>query len=369
MPALRDGPPYFMTEMVAAEPALAERLARRLGDDPAVRAVGSAMKRAIADRQPITITGCGTSEHAAMGIAALLREAIGAGNAYLVRAVQALDLWRDPQAAGVVVAVSHEGGTSATNQAMASSRAAGATAAIVTGSAGSPGAGMAELVIATGEMDQSWCHTVGYLSPLIVGAALAAELRNAQLDATAIRGLLEAASEQSASAGELARSLASVRRLVTAGTGADYVTARELALKIEEGSGLPAVAIQLETVRHGHFAAMDEGDGMIVVLTDAEPAGEIVRQRAVRVLRAGVALATTSAALLGARIGPQIPHDVTAAGRLVVPEANQLTPVTESLLGAAIPLQLLAEQLAIARGRNPDLIGRDEPRHAAGAAV
>ena len=35
MPAWRDAPPYAMTEMIAAEPALAERLVRRLTDDAA----------------------------------------------------------------------------------------------------------------------------------------------------------------------------------------------------------------------------------------------------------------------------------------------------------------------------------------------
>ena len=48
MPALRDGPPYAMTEMIAAEPALAERLVRRLTDEPAVRALADDL-RATAD--------------------------------------------------------------------------------------------------------------------------------------------------------------------------------------------------------------------------------------------------------------------------------------------------------------------------------
>ena len=43
--------------------------------------------------------------------------------------------------------------------------------------------------------------------------------------------------------------------MVVAGSGLDYVSARELALKVEEGSGLPATALQTETVRHGHLAA------------------------------------------------------------------------------------------------------------------
>jgi glucosamine 6-phosphate synthetase-like amidotransferase/phosphosugar isomerase protein len=41
--------------------------------------------------------------------------------------------------------------------------------------------------------------------------------------------------------------------------------------------------------------------------------------------------------------------------------------MVESILASAIPLQLIAERLARARGRNPDLIGRDDPRQAAAA--
>jgi hypothetical protein len=36
-------------------------------------------------------------------------------------------------------------------------------------------------------------------------------------------------------------------------------------------------------------------------------------------------------------------------------------------LGAAVPIQLLAERLARARGTNPDTIGREDPRQAAAA--
>jgi hypothetical protein len=36
-------------------------------------------------------------------------------------------------------------------------------------------------------------------------------------------------------------------------------------------------------------------------------------------------------------------------------------------LGAAIPLQLLAERLARGRGLNPDTLGREDPRQAAAA--
>jgi hypothetical protein len=41
--------------------------------------------------------------------------------------------------------------------------------------------------------------------------------------------------------------------------------------------------------------------------------------------------------------------------------------MANAALGSAIPLQLLAERLARARGRNPDAIGREDPRQAAAA--
>jgi hypothetical protein len=44
-------------------------------------------------------------------------------------------------------------------------------------------------------------------------------------------------------------------------------------------------------------------------------------------------------------------------------------PAASALLGAALPLQLLAERLARARGVNPDTIGREDPRQMAAASV
>ena len=76
MPAWREGPPYAMTEMIAAEPALAERLVRRLADDPVVRDVAAKVRSTAEAGGPITLTGCGTSEHAAMVGAALLDDAL-----------------------------------------------------------------------------------------------------------------------------------------------------------------------------------------------------------------------------------------------------------------------------------------------------
>src|SRR6185369_1080740 len=63
-PSERSGPPYHLTEMIAAEPFVAERLLDQLDDPsgPAGRLAG-AIGQAATSGAPIVVTGCGTSEH------------------------------------------------------------------------------------------------------------------------------------------------------------------------------------------------------------------------------------------------------------------------------------------------------------------
>jgi glucosamine--fructose-6-phosphate aminotransferase (isomerizing) len=361
MPALREGPPYAMTEMIAAEPALAERLLTRLTGDTTLARLAAAIQAAADAGAPIITTGCGTSEHAAMVAAELLT---GAVDGTTVWPMQALEVARRPPRAGLLLAVSHEGGTWATNEAIKAASAAGAETAVITVSNRSPGAALAPHVIATDEQDQSWCHTVGYLSPVLVATALANLIKGTETDALTVRTLLEIA-DWTAGAEAVAGNLAACSRLLVVGSGIDYPAARELALKIEEGARLPASALQLETIRHGHLAAVDESTGLVLILTDGEGWGETVIERSRAVLRSAAELGMTAAALLGADLGDNIPSALTPAGRLSLPLSGDVPRLAGAAIGIAIPLQLLAERLARARGKNPDSIGRDDPRQAA----
>ena len=363
MPDLRDGPPYAMTEMIAAEPALAARLVRRLQDDPSLPRLVEAIRAAAARGVPILTTGCGTSEHAAMVTAALLTDALAGPT---VGSIQALELARRPPTDGVVLAISHEGGTWATNEALRAAHGSGAQTGLITVSDRSPGAALADLLLTTGEQDQSWCHTVGYLSPVVAAAVIAAELRSAALDPVSTRGLLEIADAVEA-AESIARLLDGCRRLLVVGSGIDYASARELALKIEEGARLPASALPLETIRHGHLAAADDQTGLILVLTDAEGWGETIVERARAVLRSADALGMPAAAIVAADLGDDLPIALTPAGRMVVPLAARLARIASAAIGSAIPLQQLAERLARAHGANPDTLGREDARQAAAA--
>jgi fructoselysine-6-P-deglycase FrlB-like protein len=271
-----------------------------------------------------------------------------------------------PPGTGLVIGVSHEGGTWATNEALRLAGDAGTATALVTVSDRSPGAALAGSVVQTGEQDQSWCHTVGYLSPMLVFAVVAGQLRGQAPDPVAVRALLDSA-DHAASADSMANALAPCRRLLVVGSGVDYATARELALKVEEGAHLPSTAHQLETLRHGHLAAADADTGLVLVLTDGEGRGAVVVERATAVLRSAEALHMPAATIVGADLGDDVPLELTPAGRASTPLTTRLPRMLAAAIGAAVPIQLLAERMARARGTNPDTIGREDPRQAAAA--
>jgi fructoselysine-6-P-deglycase FrlB-like protein len=364
MPAWRDGPPWAMTEMISAEPALARRLVGRLMADPALERVAAAIRQAALVGEPIITTGCGTSLHAAMAVAALLTDGLATLAPHArVHAIQAFELSGSRPRGGFTLAVSHEGGTQATNRALAHVGGREAATALITVSDRSPGAAFARDVIATGEQDQSWCHTVGYLSPLIAGACFRAALREETLDPGAVADQVAAGTDPEAVT-RTATMLAGAERLLIVGSGADWAAARELALKLEEGAHLPTTAHELETVRHGHWAATTPRTGLVLVLTDGEGRGAELTECATAVLRAAAHLELPTVVIAATDREPG------ATEALSVPVAldARLDRLTAAILGVVTPLQLLTERLARARGTNPDTIGRDDPRHAAAAS-
>ena len=366
MPRFRSRPPYLMTEMIAAEPALAQRLVRRLGQQDAVGSLADAIRKAMAKGRPVVITGCGTSQHAAMAVAELLTESVSPAAGQEIRALEALAVVRRPLDAGVLIGISHEGGTAATNAALEATRAAGGTTALITVGSGSPGAALADHLVATEEQDQSWCHTVGYLSPIVAGIVLGSRIAGARLDAAAIHALLDVANEPRGAA-DVAAGLAGVDRLIVAGAGPDYVSAREMALKISEGAHLAASGLELETVLHGHLAAATRWTGLVVIGTDALGTG-LAAERLRRALEAARSLSMPAAALLDESVATTLDPALTPAGRITLPHTGRVRGVAASLLAPILPLQLVAERLARARGVDPDTIGREDPAQAAAHA-
>ncbi len=370
-PIDRGGPPWFMTEMIAAEPAFGARLVRRLADDGSAARLAAELRQAAAAGAPVVIFGCGTSEHGAIGAVAILAEAWhavglpGPGPAV----AQAFEASLEPQA-GLCIAVSHDGGTWATTRALAAARAAGARTALITVSGRAPGAVGVDVVIETHERDQSYCHTIGYVSPLLAASAVGAELTGRAVDPEAIRTLMAAGSgpAATASAEAIAAGLAGTRPILTVGSGADRGPARELVLKLEEGTWIPAASRNLETLAHGHLPSTDGSTGLVLLLTERRARAERV-DRARQVLAAAGVIGIRVAGIFSTDVAAALDAGLTPLGRMVVPEAPGLPAPVAALLSTATPLQLIVERLARLVGTNPDPIRRTDPRYARAAAI
>jgi len=368
IPELRSGPPWVMEEMIAAEPGLAELIR---GQAAVAGAIADAARRALEDGAAVVVTGCGTSEHAAMAVAALLdtaavRQGIRPG---AVVARQAFEAALEPWPRGLAVGISHEGETPATVAALAAARSHGAATALVTANPTGPAAAAADHVLATPLLDRSWCHTVGYVSPMLAGAGIAAAFDDRKVDEPALAAHLRAVLGLAQAAESVAGKLWGVDRLVVCGSGIDGVSARELALKIEEGVQLPAVARDLETELHGHLVSADSHCGLIVIVTEPREQGPRAARSEQLLLTARRQGMPTSAIVAG---GADEAWDAgaTSAGRLVMPAAGpQVDPLLAALAGGAIALQLLTVGLVHQAGTNPDRIRREEDTYREAADI
>jgi glucosamine--fructose-6-phosphate aminotransferase (isomerizing) len=243
-------------------------------------------------------TGCGTSFHAAQ-----------TGG----RAEQALELVLAPREADALVVISHEGDTPLSLEAV---RAFDGPVWLVTGKPESPLGELAdEVVVATPEVERSWCHTASYTCAV---AALAA------LHGQDIAWLPAAVEEALQRRDPVSRH----ERFLVAGAGRDWPTAQEAVLKLREGAFVAAEAHHTEQLLHGHLAAVDESVRAFV-LEGEDRAAE----------RASGAVAALR----------ELGCETT-----LVPTAHPVVDI--------VRFQVLALDLAEARGVDPDRIHTDDER-------
>ncbi len=271
---------------IAAQPDWLGQVPERVGD------------RRLPEDARVLFTGCGTSFHAALGCG-------DAGQALEVV------LGRAP-AADVLVAISHEGGTRLTLEALEAFD--GETWAI-TAVDDSPIAKAADhVVVATPEVEESYCHTVSYTCAIAAGRALLGE---------DVASLAEAVERELASP---PLAVTEHERLAVVGAGGDQATALEAVLKLREGVHIAAEAHHTEQILHGHLAAIDDSVRCFVL----EGSGRAA-ERAQGVVRA-----------LG-ELGCEI----------------ELIPTSHPVVDI-VRFQRLTVDLAAARGVDPDRIRWDE---------
>ena len=350
-PPPRAAHPYYMHHAIYAQPG-ALRLVER-GNEAVLGAAAAALRGA----SRVWVAGVGSSWHAALVGEHLLATIGGLGGR--VRAVVASE-WTSygpqPESGELLVAVSHRGSR--------------VTADAVTHAAGRGGVGVSVTArgvtlagaihtLHTCEIEASGAHTVGYTTALDALALLAAETKGADAARRALGALpdLVAFLLGQESWDELGARLAARRRFWFVGGGPNAATAREGALKLSETAWLPAIAFEPESFLHGPSAALEAEDALVLIA----PPGP-ARARALDVARAARAIGAE--VLILAREDDR--DAVALAGETIaLPDVHEaLSPIV-----AVVPLQLLAYHVAVARGRNPDLLRADDPAHARARAA
>ena len=279
-------PGQLTRKAIASQPEWLAQVPERVGD------------RRLPDGARVLFTGCGTSYHAAF-----------AGGP----AAQALELvLGNAPAADVLVAVSHDGETRLTLEAV---RAFAGETWLITGAGESPIAREVDhVVVATPAIEDSYCHTASYTCAVAAGRALRGE---------DVGGLATAVSRELD-----AEPLAATEhdRFVVAGAGRDAPTVLEAVLKLREGAHVAAEMHHTEQLLHGQLAAVDASVRCFVLEGEGRAA-----ERAVDAMRALAELGCDA---------------------LLVPTTHPVVDI--------VRFQILTCDLAEARGIDPDMIRWDE---------
>jgi glucosamine--fructose-6-phosphate aminotransferase (isomerizing) len=331
-------PGAIMARELAEQP---EVLARVIDQGlPAIREVASA----VAARKPrfVALTARGTSDNAAYYakylIEVLLGLPVGLTSMSTTTAYHARPAYQDV----LCITVSQSGGSPDLVDYTRVARECGAVTLAVTNVAGSPVNTASEFaldVLAGPELALPATKT--YTAELLTLYLLVDALRGG--DGSAARGLPELAAgvlARRAEVRELAQRYRFANQLVVTGRGYAYPTAREAALKIMETSYLAAHAFSGADLLHGPLAMIDNVSPVIAVVPDGvggtvlTPVLDRLHER-----DADLCVVGTQAAVAAASVGFVLPTGVS----------EELSPVLEVL-----PLQLLAYEIAMGRGVNPD---------------
>jgi glucosamine--fructose-6-phosphate aminotransferase (isomerizing) len=163
-------------------------------------------------------------------------------------------------------------------------------------------------------------------------------------DGTPARGLPAAAAallDRQAEIRDLAHRYRFADRLVTTGRGYGYPTAREAALKIMETSYVAAHAFSGADLLHGPLAMVDSEIPVVAVVPDGA-GGRALHDVLDRLKErsADVCVVGTAEAVAHGTVGFALPGSV----------AEEVSPVLD-----IVPLQLLAYEIAVGRGLDPDM--------------
>ena len=301
------------------------------------------------DVRYLVLAARGTSDNAATYAKYLFQIACGVPVALAAPSVHTLyDADVDYRGA-LVIGVSQSGAGEDIAEVVRRARRSGALTAALTNTADSPLVGEAEhVLLCHAGVERAVAATKTYTTTLAVFAALAAAwggdmtLREglSQIGDTATRAL---ASESLVA--EVARTLTHAERILTVARGLHLSTAIEAALKLAETSYIAAQPFSSADLLHGPIASVAPNTPCLLFAPNGATAAGMdaldakLREKQARVLRLSGVRAEAAAD--------------AAPGHLTLPLADPGTELLAPLVDI-LPAQLLAFNLARARGLDPD---------------
>jgi len=340
-PSIRtaDQPGQIMRGEMAQQPAVLRRIIEE--GAPRIRKIA----KQIAARNPrfVLLTARGTSDNAALYakylIEVLLGKPAGLTSMSTTTAYGACPDLTDV----LVITVSQSGGSPDLVASAEAARAAGAITLAVTNTPDSPLAEVSEFHIdVLAGPEKALPATKTYTAQLLALYLFVEGLRGS--DGSAAKGLPELAEEILArhnEVKELAGRYRFAERLVLTSRGYGYPTAKEAALKLMETSYIPALSFSGADLLHGPLAMVDNVSPVIAIVTEGN-GGKALQPVLDRLRGRGADLVV---------IGNERQVEAACAG-FVLPTAGiaeEVQPILEIM-----PLQMLAYEITIARGQDPD---------------
>lgn len=266
------------------------------------------------------VVGTGSSQHVAHLGAAMLQDAGRSAHA-----VSSMQFVRNAPIVGPhdgVVIVTHSGSSAYSMAARVLAFSAGLQTITIT----HRGTALND-VIETTATETSETHSVGYTAALLAMGLLSAEMGADSITLEALAGVPSAVGAALTDTGTQ-QVPAPSRALVFAGAGPTAITAKEGAVKVREAAHLLGEGFDAEYLLHGSGTVLTSADHLVALVTPDDDG-----------LVDGVARAA----------------EASGVGVTRVAEPAPLPPLLAQIPYAA-RLQVLALRLALAKGRNPDVV-------------
>jgi glutamine---fructose-6-phosphate transaminase (isomerizing) len=363
--AEKGGYEYFMLKEIAEQPvAAANTLRGHLIDGRIVLDEQRLHERELRDIDKVFVIACGTAYHSGM----VAKQAIEHWTRVPVEVEMASEFrYRDPvlDRQTLVVAISQSGETADTLEALRHARDQGAKVLAICNTNGSQIPRESDAVLYTHAGPEiGVAATKTFIAQLVavelVGLALAQakgtkyqEEIVAEYEAlTEVPELIERTLAAMGGVPALAREIADARAVLFLGRHVGYPVALEGALKLKELAYMHAEGFPAGELKHGPIALIEAGLPVVVVMPS--PSGRPVLHQKMLSNIAEVA-ARGARTIVIAEVGDEVARSV-AADLIEVPATSTLL----SPFVATIPLQILAAEIARARG-----LDIDKPRNLA----